>query len=185
MFVQLCRNWWWLALRGFAAIIFGLIALGWHGTTLHSYMLLFGGLALVDGLLAVFAAFTDRAGVRRWWILLQGLASIAISLGTWIWTDTAATVLLYAVSGWALLTGLLQTIQGKQIARHISNERLLSLNGLISVVFAALVILLPRSDMLSTGGMVASFAILFGLSTLALGLNLRNVGKFMHALQHS
>lgn len=184
MLVQVSRNWWWLALRGFTAIIFGLIALGWHGTTLHSYMLLFGGLALVDGLLSVFAAFTDRAGVRRWWILLHGSVSIAISLCTWIWTDTAATVLLYAVSGWAVLTGLLQTIQGKQIEKHISNERLLRLNGMTSIVLAALVVQLSRSNILSTGGMVASFAILFGLSTVALSLNLRNLGKFMHAVQN-
>ena len=87
MLTQLSRNWWWLALRGIAAILFGIIALAWHGATLRSFMLLFGSLALMDGLLAGFVALTIFAGGRRWWILLHGLVSVAISVFTLIWKE--------------------------------------------------------------------------------------------------
>ena len=65
MFIQLSRHWWWLALRGVAAILFGSVALAWRGDSLGSFMLLFGGFALVEGLLAILVVLTNVAGKKR------------------------------------------------------------------------------------------------------------------------
>jgi uncharacterized membrane protein HdeD (DUF308 family) len=182
MFTQLSRNWWWLALRGIAAILFGIIALAWHGTTLRSFMLLFGSLALVDGLLVGFAALAIFAGGNRWWILLQGLAGVAISVFTLIWTEATATILLYLVAAWALITGILELVGAWELHQNVSNERLLILSGMASIVFGWMVIrfLVPTTDVFNIAGMIASFAIIFGLLMLAMSLNLRSLEKYMH-----
>jgi uncharacterized membrane protein HdeD (DUF308 family) len=44
----LAKNWWILLLRGIAAIIFGVLALGWPGMTLLTLILFYGAFALVD-----------------------------------------------------------------------------------------------------------------------------------------
>jgi uncharacterized membrane protein HdeD (DUF308 family) len=184
MFIQLSRHWWWLALRGIATILFGLIALAWRGDTLNSFMLLFGGLALVDGLLAIFVALTQVEGNKRGWLLLHGSVSIALAVISFFWTESAATILLYLVAAWALITGILELVGGWELRQNISNQRLLILSGMASIVFGWLVIRFPVAirDVSNLAGMIAAFAIIFGLLTLATSLNLRSLGKYIHSV---
>ena len=53
MAVILTRNWWALALRGLAGIIFGIITFAWPGISLAALVLLFGAYALTDGIFAI------------------------------------------------------------------------------------------------------------------------------------
>jgi uncharacterized membrane protein HdeD (DUF308 family) len=185
MFMQLSRNWWWLALRGIAIILFGFVALAWHGTSLRSFVLLFGSFALVDSLLAVFAALTIRAGGQRWWILLHGLVSIALAVFALIWTDATASILLYLLAAWALITGILELVGARKLDRDVSNERLLRWSGMASIIFAMLVMFFPKTGVLSVAQIFATFAILFGLLTVAFSLSMRSMGKYAHAISRS
>jgi uncharacterized membrane protein HdeD (DUF308 family) len=178
MFIQLSRHWWWFALRGISAILFGLIASAWRGTTLNSFMLLFGGFALADGVIAILATLSNISGTNRWWIILHGLVSITAAIFTFIWTESAATILLYLVATWAAITGILELVEAKKLDRDVSNERLVRWSGLASIIFAMLIILLPQTGVLSIAQMTATFAILFGLLTMILSLNIRSLGKF-------
>jgi uncharacterized membrane protein HdeD (DUF308 family) len=184
MFIRLSRHWWWLALRGIVAILFGIVALAWRGDTLNSFTLLFGGFALVDGLFTLFLALTEVAGNQRGWILLQGLVSMVLAVISFIWTESAGTILLYLVSAWALVAGILELVGGWELRQNISNQRLLILSGIASIVFGWLVIRfpLPITDISNLAGTVAGLAIIFGLLTLAMSLNLRNLGKYAHSV---
>ena len=178
MFIQLSRHWWWLALRGIAAILFGILALAWRGDTIGSFMLLFGSFALVEGLLAIFAALIGVVGNRRWWMLLHGSASVVLAAFTVIWTETTAAILLYLVAAWALITGMMQIVRARRLDRSVSNEELLYLSGKVSILFAVLLILVSKTGVLSIAQMIGPSAIIFGLLTLALSMNTRNIGKF-------
>jgi len=49
-------NWWALALRATAALIFGIVAFALPGPTLAAVVLVFGAYAIADGVLSIVAA---------------------------------------------------------------------------------------------------------------------------------
>jgi uncharacterized membrane protein HdeD (DUF308 family) len=183
MFIQLSRHWWWLALRGIATILLGLIALAWRGDTLGSFMLLFGGFALVDGLLAIFVALTNVARNKRWWIVSHGLVSIDVAIFTFIWTESAGTILLYLVVALALIAGSMEVAGATRLDRLVANEELLYRSGIASIGFAVLLIIVAKTGVLSVTQLIGSAAIIFGLLTLVLSLNIRNMGKLARLMR--
>jgi uncharacterized membrane protein HdeD (DUF308 family) len=66
MIDALARNWWMLALRGLAALVFGLLTVLNPAITLGVLVLLFGAYALVYGLFTIFAAIVNRRGEQYW-----------------------------------------------------------------------------------------------------------------------
>src|SRR5947209_19456412 len=62
----LAQNWWAIALRGGFAILFGIIALLMPGAALLAFVLLFAAYMLVDGVLAIFAAFERHREPNGW-----------------------------------------------------------------------------------------------------------------------
>src|SRR4030088_832670 len=118
----LARNWWAIALRGVAAIVFGALALLLPATTLTGLILLFGAYALIEGVFGVIAAMRGRAGVPRWMLLLEGLVSIAAGLVTFFWPGLTALVLLYVIAAWALVTGVLEIVVAVRLRKRIRGE---------------------------------------------------------------
>jgi uncharacterized membrane protein HdeD (DUF308 family) len=177
MLTQLSRNWWLIALRGVAAILFGILAIVWPGVTLTFLVLLFGAYALVDGLLTVFAALTNQAGERRWWVLLEGLVGIAAAVLTFLWPGATAFSLLYLIAAWAILTGVLEILAAIELRREISNEWFLILSGIASVIFGVLVILFPGAGALSVIWLMAAYAVVFGALLVVLSLRVKSLGS--------
>src|SRR5436309_1161366 len=120
------------ALRGVAAILFGILAFAWPGVTLTVLVLLFGAYSLVNGVLALASAFRTRHD-HRWGLLLEGLAGIAAGLVTLFMPGLTALVLLYIIAAWALLTGVLQLVAAVRLRKVIHDEWWLILSGVASL----------------------------------------------------
>jgi uncharacterized membrane protein HdeD (DUF308 family) len=88
-------------LRGFCAILFGVLAFAWPGITLLTLVLLYGAYALADGVLALAEAVMGGAPAPRWWLALVGLLGIAVGMLTFAWPAITALVLLF-IAGWAI-----------------------------------------------------------------------------------
>lgn len=175
----LSRNWWLFALRGLAAILFGILALVWPTVTITFLVLLFGSYTLVDGLLAIFAALSNTAGERRWWFLFEGFVSVAIGAITFVWPEITGVALLYVIAAWAIMTGILEIVAAIQLRRVIANEWWLVLSGIASIVFGVVVILFPGAGALSILGFIAIYALVFGVSLVALSLKIRSLGHMV------
>jgi uncharacterized membrane protein HdeD (DUF308 family) len=171
----LTRSWWLLALRGIAAIIFGIVAWAWPGLTLAALVIVFGAYALVDGAFSVGSVIATRDRPANWpWLLLQGILGIIVGIGVIAWPDIGALSLLYVIAAWAIVTGVMQMIAAIELRREIEGEFWLGLGGLASVVFGILAFIFPGAGAVAVVWMIGIYAIIFGAAELALAFRLRD-----------
>jgi uncharacterized membrane protein HdeD (DUF308 family) len=173
MLHALAKNWWMLLLRGIAAIIFGGLALAWPGMTLLTLVLFYGAYALVDGVLAIFAAITGGTLLPRWWLAVVGLLGIAAGLLTFLMPGLTALVLLYLIAGWAIATGVFQIIGAIRLRKEIDNEWLLILGGVVSVLFGAAMFVAPGAGALALITVIGIYALFIGVLLIALSFRLK------------
>ena len=170
-----------LAIRGVAAILFGIAAFVWPGITLAALVLLFGAYALVDGIFAVIAGVAARREQERWWMMiLEGVAGIVIGVLTFLYPGITALVLLYFIAAWSIVTGAFEIAAAIRLRKEIEGEWLLGLAGLASVIFGVLLVVLPGPGALALIWLIGSYAIVFGVLLLALAFRLRgwqNTGR--------
>lgn len=172
MLPTLAGNWWALALRGLAAVLFGLAALFWPGPTLFVLIIFFGAYALVDGILAIVAGIRGTGG-RRWLLLAEGALGVLAGLITFFSPGITALVLIYVIAFWAISTGILEVITAISLRREIENEWLMGLSGVLSVIFGVILVVLPGIGLLSLMWLVGIYALVFGVALIVLGFRLR------------
>jgi len=174
----LARNWWVVLLRGVAGVVFGVITFVAPGLSLAALVLLFGAYALVDGVLAAISAIRWRGETDRWWvILLEGLASIAAGIVTFVWPGISALALLYVIAAWALVTGGLEIAAAIRLRRIITGEWLLVLIGILSMAVGVLLALFPSAGALALVIWIGAYVAAAGVLLIALAFRLRSWGK--------
>lgn len=172
-------HWWAFALRGAAAVIFGILAFAWPGVTLAVLVLFWGAYALVDGILALVSAF--RTGHdHRWALLIEGIVGIGAGVITFAYPGLTALVLVYIIAFWALITGLLEIVAAFRLRKVIDNEWWLGLSGALSLVFGVVLVAAPGAGALALVWVIGAYAMLFGIVLLALAFRLRSMGQASH-----
>jgi uncharacterized membrane protein HdeD (DUF308 family) len=182
----LTRNWWALALRGVAGILFGIITFVWPGISLAAQVFLWGAYAFADGVLAIVTA-VRRRGADRWWLLLlQGIVGIGAGVVTWLWPGITALALLAVIAAWALMGGALQIAAAIRLRKVISGEWLLALGGVLSMALGVLLLLFPGPGALAVVIWIGAYAFVTGILLLALGFRLRGLrAPRVHQPAHS
>ena len=177
MISQVARGWRVYAVRGVAAIIFGLAALVWPGPTLTVLVYLFGAFAFTDGiaLLASLARGDVLAKRHAWATGLSGVSGILIAIATLIWPGITALTLLYLVAFWAVLTGVFEIVAAIELRKVIEGEFWMILGGVLSIVFGGLLVVFPGTGLLSLVWLVGFYAIVFGCSSLGLAYRLHGI----------
>jgi len=170
----LARSWWLVLLRGIAGILFGVLAFVWPGLTLLTLVLLYGAYALVDGVVALVAAFTGRAThVPAWWLVVVGVLGIAAGLVTFLWPGITALALVVFIGAWAVAHGIFEIVGAIELRHEIGNEWTLILAGALSVLFGLAVLIMPGAGALGLIWAIGAYSIVFGALLVGLSLRLR------------
>jgi uncharacterized membrane protein HdeD (DUF308 family) len=175
------RHWWAFALRGVAAVLFGVLAFVWPGVTLVVLVLLWGAYALLDGVLALVAAFRTEHD-HRWWLVFEGIVGIGAGIVTFLYPALTALVLLYIIAAWALLTGVLELVAAVRLRKVIENELWLVLSGIASVLFGIVLLVAPGAGAVAVVWIIAAYSIVFGVLMLALALRLHGMAQRRQAI---
>jgi uncharacterized membrane protein HdeD (DUF308 family) len=170
---QLAKYWWLVALRGLAALIFGVLTLIWPGMSLGVLILIFGIYALADGVLALIAAVRGDAG-HRLALALNGVVGVLAGVAAFVWPGVTALALLYIIAYWAILTGVLQVVSAIRLRRAITNEWSMIAAGVLSVLLGVVLVAAPGAGALGLVLVIGAYAVLFGAMWLVLAFRLRS-----------
>lgn len=177
---DLPRHWWLVALRGLAAILFGILAFVWPGITLSVLIVFFGAYAIVDGVLALYTAIRSR-GQDVWAPLLEGVLGISSGLVAFFWPGITALALVFVIAAWAIFTGALKVYAAIRLRKVIDNEWALVFSGALSVVFGLLLLLQPGAGAVALVWLLGLYAVVFGIGMLAFAWRLRGLLQQMPA----
>jgi uncharacterized membrane protein HdeD (DUF308 family) len=175
MRLLLAKNWWSLALRGAAAILFGILTFLWPHITLTVLVFLFAGYALVNGVLSLAGAVRAAEARDRWGpLVVEGIIGILAAGITLFWPAITALALVFLVAAWAVITGVLEVAAAIRLRQHIRGEWLWALAGACSIIFGILLAARPIVGALIMALWIGAYLIVFGVTMVALGFRLRN-----------
>jgi uncharacterized membrane protein HdeD (DUF308 family) len=173
MAAVLIGNWWALALRGIAAILFAVLAFAAPVPTATVLMLAFGAYALIDGVFAFLAAqrAAHRHG-RSWPLLVEGIVDVIVALAAFVFPGAALIALIYVVAAWAIITGAALVTAGIALSR-LNGHLLMICGGALSIVLGIALGMQPGAGVVALAWWLGVYALLFGIIMLAAAFRLR------------
>jgi uncharacterized membrane protein HdeD (DUF308 family) len=174
MTAVLVGNWWVLALRGVLAILFALIAFFLPGITATALVLVFGAYAFVDGVFALIAGLrTASHHGRSAPLLIEGILNLVIGVLVFLWPVAALVALVWIITIWAVVTGVLLITAGIAMIRH-GGEWLLILGGIISVLLGIVLFFAPGAGIVAITWWLGVYALLVGIAMLVAAFRIRH-----------
>lgn len=119
-------------------------------------------------------------GARRknhWLMLLEGFLGVLVGALTFLAPGITALGLLIYIAAWSLATGVLEIAAAVRLRKEIEGEWWLLLSGIASVLFAVLLMMFPAAGVLGMLWAIGTYAIVFGVLLVVLGLKLLRLGK--------
>lgn len=171
----LSKNWWILAVRGVFALLFGSLCFASPAATLWALILIFGGYALADGIVAFVAA--ARAGEHTAWFVVQGLLNLGAAVVAVLWPGMTALALLFVIAGWAIASGIVQILVAFRLRKEMEGEGWVIASGIATVAFGALLFARPGAGALAMIYVIGAYALLFGVVLIGAGLKFRGLGE--------
>ena len=174
MSAVLAQNWWALAIRGVAAILFGVIAIAVPGAFLITLALFFAAYLLVDGVFGIVAAVRAAQRDERWGLLLaEGVLNIVMGAVAFLFPVSAVLAFVLVTAFWSLLTGgLMLAAAWKLNPEH--GRWWMVLSGVVSILFGIALAIAPLIGAVVLTWWFGGYAIAFGALLLVLAFKLRN-----------
>lgn len=169
----LAENWWAVALRGAAAVLFGALALLLPGVTIAALVLLFAAYMLADGALATVSAVRAARRHERWGLLvLEGVTDIVAGLLAFALPGITVVAFVLLLAAWAIVSGALMLAAAFRLdAAH--GRWWMALGGAASIVWGALLFLAPVARALVLTWWLGAYSIAFGILLVVLAFRLR------------
>jgi uncharacterized membrane protein HdeD (DUF308 family) len=157
------RHVWLLAVRGVAALLFGILAVIMPGVTLVALAILFGAYALVSGVLTIVDGVRrPRDAARRTALVIAGLLSLLAGLIALVWPGITALVLVVLFGAWAVVTGAMEI----WAATRLPGQWFRLLFGVLTMIAGVLVLLRPAAGAVALALVIGVYAIVAGVVML-------------------
>jgi uncharacterized membrane protein HdeD (DUF308 family) len=164
---------WFFIVRGILAIGLGILAFVNPAPTLAALIVVFALYAIFDGVLAIVGGFSMPGG-PNWWLIIGGIAAIAVGIITFARPDATAVALVLLVGVFAIATGVAQLVAAATAGDLVAHPWLLAVSGLVGVAFGVFLIMSPSDGILSVLWLIGFYAIFAGVMDIAMGFDLRD-----------
>jgi uncharacterized membrane protein HdeD (DUF308 family) len=111
----------------------------------------------------------------RGWLVLSSLASIGVGLVVFFFTDMSTLALLYVIGAYAIVMGILTILAAPALLADTGDKILLSLTGLVSVVFGFVMIVKPGDGAIVLLALIAAYSLVVGISELTVAIGGRRL----------
>ena len=177
-------GWWALAIRGLAAIVFGLLLLFAPGITLAagglSLVFLFSAFAIINGASMVVSAIQNRKGQWFLWLILGVIsvfAGVYTLLHPLISSVITIAIMVNIIGIWAILNGFTEIAIAWRIRHEIDYEVFMILSGILSVIFGIVVLLRPGAALEVLMLVTAFYLLFYGGLQIALAFRARSLAN--------
>lgn len=168
------KHWWQVAVRGFIALLFGILLLAWPGVSLFIFAIIFGAYAFVDGIFTLVAAISYKAGAgQRAWLIVRGICGIIVGLITFFWPAITELALVFLIGAWALVTGIMELNFAFRSVKETGAKWLFAVSGILSIILAILVLIRPIAAVIAVIWVIGAYAVIAGILLIILGFRLR------------
>lgn len=165
-------RWWTVALRGVAAIALGILMLLAPQLAFLSVVVVFGIYALVDG--ALVLGLAGRGSLQpRGMLLARGVVSILAGLVVLFLPGPSSLAIILIIAAWAIISGFVELAMAIELHRRIRHERLLALEGAVSIIFGILLAISPLAGAIVVGLWLGGYALIAGGLLLSTAFRLR------------
>jgi uncharacterized membrane protein HdeD (DUF308 family) len=171
-----------LIVRGVLAVIVGTLALAWPGVTVLALVILFAVYAFIAAATEAARAFSSATAGPVVGHLLLALVDVAAGVIALAWPGPTALVLVLLVGAWATVTGLVEIFSGFRAGEAAGTRALFFLSGLASVVFGVVLFARPDMGAVALALLFGLFNLIYGVSAIVQGIELRQSGKIADSL---
>jgi len=171
-----------LILLGVLAIIVGIIAIAWPSVTVLALVYLFAIYAFIDAVLQGMRAFSSRTAGPVVGHLLLALVDLAAGVIALVWPGPTAYVLVLIVGIWAFVGGVFEIFAAFQAGETAGTRALFILSGAVSILFGVVLFAHPDVGALTLALLFGLFSLVYGVSQIAMGVELRKTGKTLHSV---
>ena len=169
------KHWWQIAVRGFIALLFGILLLAWPGVSLFIFAIFFGAYAFVDGIFTLVAAINYKAGAgQRAWLFVRGICGIIVGLITFFWPAITEIALVLIIGAWALITGVTELSFAFRAVKETGARWLFAISGVLSIILGMLLLIQPIAGIIAVIWVIGAYAVIAGILLIVLGFRLRS-----------
>src|SRR5438552_13461065 len=155
---------WAIGINGALSALFGVMTLAWPGISLYALTSLFGAYALGSGVVSLVSIPEVKEG--RGWMAVSSVFGIGVGLAVLLWPSISALGLLYVIAAYAIAFGVIAIVGAFSLPIPGGDAGLLSLSGLVSVLFGIVMFSKPGDGALVLLALIAAFSLVKGITEL-------------------
>lgn len=160
--------------RGIICVMFGLFTFLWPGITLRITLVLFAFYVLTDGVINIYTSFRHVQHDQDWWFhLFRGIFGVILGVLTLLAPFVTAIVLVWYISAWVLVIGILEIMSAIRLRKKIKGEGWYIAGGILGVLAAILFLAYPLHSALTFTWIVGGYAMVLGITLIVASVRIR------------
>ena len=170
------NNWWFLAINGIVAILFGLLLLFYTDELINFIITAFGIIILVVGIVYLVIAINNLKKEKGLFLNFSlGIIFSAMGLFILIFPKTSLGLFLVLLGLWAVAVGIFQLAIMVNVGKKFPAKSLILLNAFLIIVMGVIMFLKPFEFTSFVVKLLGCFSVIFGMVMIYLSFIIRKV----------